>query len=344
MEFGVFDHLDHGSGGLADLYEMRLALIEKYDGAGYHGYHLAEHHATDLGAAPSPALFLAAASQRSRRLRLGAMVFCLPLYHPVRLLEEICMLDQMSRGRLDLGIGRGISPIEIAYFGIEADQAAALYREAFALIKSGLATGLNAGLANQALTFKGTHYQVTDMPVTLHPWQRPHPPLWVGVGLPDSAVWPAQNAINIISNQPAEKVRAVTDRYRAEWAATGGDAAALPRLGMTRHLVIAEDGEAALAIARRAYKPWRAAFYRLWDRHGMAPVGTYFPETFDELMDAGQAVAGTPDQVARMIRAQAGAAGVNYFLCRFAFGDIALAEASRSIDLFQGPMAALRGG
>ena len=75
---------------------MRLALIEQYDAAGFRGYHLAEHHATDLGAAPSPGLFLAAAAQRSSRLRL----------------EETYMLDQMNRGRLDLGIGRGISPIE----------------------------------------------------------------------------------------------------------------------------------------------------------------------------------------------------------------------------------------
>ena len=79
MRFGIFDHLDHATGALTEHYEMRLALIEHYDAAGFYAYHLAEHHGTKLGAAPSPGLFLAAAAQRSRRLRLGALVFCLPL-------------------------------------------------------------------------------------------------------------------------------------------------------------------------------------------------------------------------------------------------------------------------
>ena len=337
MEFGVFDHLDHGVGALGPLYEMRLALIETYDAAGFRGYHLAEHHATDLGAAPSPGMFLAAAAQRSRRLRLGAMVFCLPLYHPIRLMEEICMLDQMSGGRLDFGIGRGISPIESAYFGIEASDAPAMYREAFDLIKSGLAAGIEGG----DLSYEGVYYRVKDMPVVLSPAQHPHPPLWMGVGLPDSAVWPAENAINIISNQAAGRVRAVTDRYREAWTASGGAVADLPRLGMTRHVVVAETTEEAMGVARRAYKPWRAAFYRLWDRHGSAPVGVSFPETFDELVEAGQAIAGTPREVARSIRAQSEEAGINYFLCRFAFGDITLEEARRSVDLFKEPMADL---
>jgi alkanesulfonate monooxygenase SsuD/methylene tetrahydromethanopterin reductase-like flavin-dependent oxidoreductase (luciferase family) len=335
LEFGVFDHLDHGAGDFGPLYEMRLALIEAYDEAGFRGYHLAEHHATDLGAAPSPGIFLAAAAQRSRRLRLGAMVFCLPLYHPIRLMEEICMLDQMSGGRLDLGIGRGISPIENAYFGIEASEAPAMYREAFDLIKAGLA----AGIESADLNFQGARYWVKDMPVTLKPAQRPHPPLWMGVGLPDSAVWPAENGINIISNQAAGRVRAVTDRYREVWAASGGAAAVLPRLGMTRHVVVAETTAEAMAVARRAYMPWRAAFYRLWDRHGSAPVGVSFPMTFEELIEAGQAIAGTPDEVRVAIRTQADQAGINYFLCRFAFGDITLNEARRSVSLFKALMS-----
>ena len=110
MEFGVFDHLDHGTASLGETYEMRLLLAEDYDRAGFYACHQAEHHSTPLGAAPSPSLFLAALAQRTRRLRFGPLVYTLPLYHPLRLAEEICMLDQMSGGRLQVGIGRGISP------------------------------------------------------------------------------------------------------------------------------------------------------------------------------------------------------------------------------------------
>ena len=88
-------------------YESRLRLLEKYDAAGFYSYHLAEHHATPLGLAPVPGLFLAAATQRTRRIRLGPCVYCLPLYDPLRLIEEVCMLDHLSRGRFDFGVGRG---------------------------------------------------------------------------------------------------------------------------------------------------------------------------------------------------------------------------------------------
>jgi len=324
MRFGVFDHLDHAAGSLGELYDMRLTLIEKYDAAGFHAYHLAEHHGTNLGAAPSPALFLAAAAQRSRQLRLGAMVFCLPLYHPVRLLEEICMLDQMSNGRLELGIGRGISPIEGDFFDVDVADAPAMYREAFDLIR--------CGLDGDILTFAGQYYTVTDMPMVLTPQQRPHPPFWVGIGTADSAVWPAQNNINIITNQTAERVRAVTDRYRHEWQ--GQDETRLPMMGMTRHVIIADDGDEARAIGRRAYLPWRAAFMRLWDKHGMLPINVRLPPDFEAFAAAGQAIAGTPDQVAAEIERQIAVSGINYFLCRFAFGDMTLAEAGRSVDLF----------
>jgi alkanesulfonate monooxygenase SsuD/methylene tetrahydromethanopterin reductase-like flavin-dependent oxidoreductase (luciferase family) len=114
MDLGIFDHLDRRDMPLADFYELRLRLLEKYDAAGFYSYHLAEHHATPLGLAPVPGIFLAAATQRTRRIRLGPCVYCLPLYDPLRLIEEVCMLDQLSHGRFDFGVGRGIVPYEMA--------------------------------------------------------------------------------------------------------------------------------------------------------------------------------------------------------------------------------------
>ena len=114
MKFGIFDHLDRNNLPLREYYEARLELIETYDREGFYAYHVAEHHSTPLGMAPSPSVFLSAVAQRTKRLRFGPLVYALPLYHPIRLIEEICMLDQMSGGRLDIGFGRGRSPIEAA--------------------------------------------------------------------------------------------------------------------------------------------------------------------------------------------------------------------------------------
>jgi alkanesulfonate monooxygenase SsuD/methylene tetrahydromethanopterin reductase-like flavin-dependent oxidoreductase (luciferase family) len=125
MEFGVFDHVDRGASSLGQLYEDRLKLIEAYDRLGIRTYHLAEHHATPLGMAPSPSVFLAAVAQRTRRLRFGPLVYTLALHHPLRVIEEVCMLDQMSGGRLELGVGRGISPHEVGYYGVDPAKAQA---------------------------------------------------------------------------------------------------------------------------------------------------------------------------------------------------------------------------
>src|SRR5258708_4932553 len=98
VSFGVFDWIDRGTQPLSQLYEDRLQLLAAADEAGFFCYDLAEHHAPPLGMAPSPALFLTAATQRTRRIRLGPLVYLLPLYDPLRLIEEVAMLDQLSGG------------------------------------------------------------------------------------------------------------------------------------------------------------------------------------------------------------------------------------------------------
>src|SRR5262245_44375899 len=134
MKFGVFDHMDDGGMPLYRQFEVRMKLAEAYDRFGFHAYHLAEHHGTPLGLAPSPGLFLAALAQRTKRLRFGPLVYLLPLYHPLRLIEEICILDHMSGGRLEVGVGRGVSPYELAHFGVGAADARTMFDEALAVL------------------------------------------------------------------------------------------------------------------------------------------------------------------------------------------------------------------
>src|SRR6202023_1454315 len=107
VRFAIFDWLDESGRGQGETYEERLQMLELADRVGFYCYHLAEHHATELSTVPSPNLFLSAVAQRTRQLRLGALSYVMPMYEPIRLLEEICMLDQLSGGRLELGLSRG---------------------------------------------------------------------------------------------------------------------------------------------------------------------------------------------------------------------------------------------
>src|SRR6201985_2342 len=130
MQFGVFDHLDRNDLPLRDYYESRLAIAEIYDRLRFFAYYIAEHHSTPLGMAASPSVFLSAVAQRTRRLRFGPLVYALPLYHPLRMIEEICMLDQMSGGRLEIGFGPRGPPLRTCFFGQDPEESQAVYAEA----------------------------------------------------------------------------------------------------------------------------------------------------------------------------------------------------------------------
>src|SRR6201990_3036664 len=165
MEFGVFDHLDRSPLPLADYYEERLAIVELFDRAGFHAYHIAEHHATPLGMAPSPSVFLAAVAQRTKTLRFGPLVYTVNLYHPLRLIDEICMLDQLSGGRLELGLGRGISPYEVGYYGVDPATGPERFAEAHDVILK--------GLTQERLDHHGKYFTFKDVPMEMRPAPQP---------------------------------------------------------------------------------------------------------------------------------------------------------------------------
>ena len=326
VKFGVFDHLDASGLPLGDFYEHRLQLIEAYERIGIHCYHTAEHHATPLGMCPSPSVLHSAIAQRTKTILFGPLVYTLALYHPLRLAEEICMLDHMSGGRFQVGVGRGISPYELGYYGVDSAQSQGIYHESYAVVMQ--------ALSSDTLTHEGKHFTFRDVPIQMHPLQRPHPPLWYGVGNVDGVAWCVQNKVNAVVNGPLARVREITDRYRSEWAAAGNAADKMPLVGTTRHLVIAETDGKAMDIARRAYARWYASFMFLWKKHGTAPMFAAFPEDFDAVHKAGLAAVGSPETVRALLASEIKHSGVNYLLCRFAFGDLTLQESLRSVDLF----------
>lgn len=239
------------------------------------------------------------------------------------------MLDHLSGGRLELGVGRGISPIENEFYGVDVPKAQAIYIEAFAVIMK--------ALTEPMLRHEGEFFRFRDVPMLVQPVQKPHPPVWYGLSNPQAAPWAAQNGVNTVSLGPAANVRAATDRYRSEWAALGRAAAALPLIGLGRHVVIADTDAEAEAIARRSYQLWHGSFHYLWNHHnrtGVRPTYGLYPESYDELFARGQAMVGSPATVRAMLKDQVAEAGVNYVLLDIAWGDLTEYEVLRSVDLF----------
>ena len=322
VPIGIFDHLDRGDEPVATLYEQRLRLAEAADAAGFRTYHVAEHHGTRLGMAPSPNVFLAAVAQRTRRLRFGPLVYILPLYPPLRLIEEICMLDQLSGGRLELGVGRGISPYELAYCGVDFLQAQAMYEEALAVILAGLRGG--------RLTHEGRYYRYTGVPIELEPVQRPHPPLWQGVVSAEGAADAARRGANIVSTAPSDALREIAARYRETWESRVGGSA--PLVGAQRHVYVAESDAEALKHARDPYRCWYDSLTSLWRQFNTVPLR--FAESLERAIEIDAAIVGSPATVRAEIERHVETSGCNYFVGRFVFGNLPIGQALRSLEVF----------
>jgi alkanesulfonate monooxygenase SsuD/methylene tetrahydromethanopterin reductase-like flavin-dependent oxidoreductase (luciferase family) len=330
MEFGLFDWIDRRQAPIGQLYEERLQLLAAADAAGFLCYHLAEHHATPLGMAPSPSVFLAAAAQRTRRIRLGPLVYLLPLYSPLRLIGEICMLDHLSGGRLELGVGRGVSPYEVGYHGLDPARTRAMFQEALAVIVG--------GLTSERLTFRGDHYRYDEVPMELAPLQRPYPPLWYATSNLDSVAWAAEQGMHLVGLGPAEAYRPFVERYRATWPAHRSDRRRLnahvdaPRIGINRQVIVADTDAEAEAVARAVHPRWAASFVKLWADHGDTAVAHRV--NLDTALRHETMLVGSParvrDQVARLVETT----GVDYVIGCFAWGDLTLEQSLRSLRLF----------
>ena len=334
MEFGVFDHLDRTGTSLADYYEDRLKIVEAYDRAGFYAYHVAEHHSTPLGMAPSPNVFLSAIAQRTRRLRFGPLVYALPLHQPLRLLEEICMLDHLSRGRLEIGFGRGSVAAEIEFYGVDRAQAQDMYAEGLELIVE--------GMTKPVLDFHGKYFSCRDVPMEIKPLQQPHPPIWYGVHAPESAERAARRNLHVVDLDPPGPTRVAMERYRATWRPSH-PGAVMPKLGLGRFVVVADTDAEALRLARRAYPVWHRAFTYLFTLLNRPFQNHPRPADFDTLMEHGQGIAGSPKTVADFLGGRLVETTCNYMVGQFAFGDLTLQECLHSIGLFASEiMPALR--
>ena len=146
------------------------------------------------------------------------------------------------------------------------------------------------GLQNRTLDFEGEFYKFKNVPIEVEPLQKPHPPLWYGAGTPQSVERPARTGMSIVTNAPAAVARTLIEHY---WKHHKGPRTR-PKTGFTRHLVVADTDEAALAIARRGYRGWIASFMKLWLDHGIKPVGVMYPAEFDGEGMNGRAIAGSP--------------------------------------------------
>ncbi len=370
LEFGVFDHIEPVPGlPLDEIYRLRLKQLERLDSAGFYSYHLAEHHTPAVHSlAPSQNVFLAAAAQRTSRIRLGPCIYVLPLHHPLRLIEEICMLDNLCDGRMEIGVGRG-GVLEAYFWGQESDVEInfARYRENLEIIQH--------GLSHEELDYDGEFFKFERLPMRLRPKQTPYPPFWYMRNVETAAM----DGMNTIIVGGLDSFEANVKRYRELWEEYQGKGTLTlqgtePKISLVNHLVLAETDEEALRIGEPAWEhyKWNLGTPRRLEAESrgltqflvpndqMRPRGAPDREARRDLyweMEqrseeqqrrrqapgglggvAGQGagfgvIAGSPASV-REYMDEYVATGANYFVCSFQWGDLTHDQAMQSLELF----------
>ena len=172
--FGIFDHIEDMPGTpTAQLFKERLDFIKLVEDGGFTGYYLAEHHGSDLCLAPNQEVFIGAASQVTSKIRLGPMVKLLPLHHPVRIIEDMCVADQLTEGRLEFGVGRGVAPIEHYWFGSSWPDSKERFEDVLGIICDAFATG-------EISSENSRFYDFPTIPMSTQPYQKRDPVLVPG--------------------------------------------------------------------------------------------------------------------------------------------------------------------
>ncbi|HEY1365923.1 MAG TPA: LLM class flavin-dependent oxidoreductase [Gaiellaceae bacterium] len=332
--FGIFDHIEGIPGTpTRRLLQDRIALVKMADEAGFAGFHLAEHHGSDLCMAPNQEVFLAAAAQATTNIRLGPMVKLLTLHNPVRILEDLCVLDQLSGGRVDFGVGRGVAPIEFAWYGSTWSERNELFEDTLRIICDALATG-------EISSANSKFHDFPSMPLATEPLQRPIP-FWY----PGSPVVAGRHGMQLMWPGPIDPE--ARELYVDTWHRHKDDPVRFdgpesePRVGCTVTLAIAPTEREAQDIAARAMDGLarRAMLVHQRDHLVVSPEeaeAALKPLRFilsqrDAVIAAG---AGTPGQVAERLAALLEPGLIDYLVLQLPTGDMTFEEATRTLELF----------
>lgn len=336
-------------------YADHLRYLRRADELGFDGVCLTEHHFAPFGL-PSPNIVAAALAVQTSHAKLVLMGNCIPLHaHPVRLAEELAMIDLLSNGRLVAGMLRGGFTEWYAY-GIDATTARERFEEAWELM-------VDCWVKPEPFAWNGNYFQYPDISITPRPIQQPHPPMVMPASTAESIEWCARHRTPMASSfAPTESMVDNFDYYRHYAQTECGWTPGPEHIMFSRQLYVARTDEQAreeaaphleafwreIPVARKMSDPVER--YRASQRtersfaykKGHSADGPYLAETlaaggvpsFDWLIEKGLAIIGSPDTVMRQIRHQQERLGAGTMMIYSPFGTLPVEMATRSIELF----------
>lgn len=342
LEFGIFDPTaipdDQGPGITAAAYEAHLADAQMAERLGYDYFFFIEHQNAGFACISAPTVYLAALARATRSLRIGAMIFQLPLHHPIRLAQDIAMIDHLSRGRVEFAFGYGTRTREFEPWKVPFNERRTMGQEAMEIVLK--------AWSGRVVTHHGAFWTVDKATPQPRPHQQPHPPIWLGAHSHASFDYAAARNFNVAQIFQVEA--AVIEKFtyfRAAWRACRHPGPR-PRTLLVRHVHIAATDRAARAQAEpfmlkgiqgpagveRALKlrPEEATA----EMRELARVYHDTSTSVEFWVDEGLAFIGSPDTVAAAIDAQRQRVGYDILLLNHQFVDMPREMYTASMRLF----------
>ncbi|HLZ71925.1 MAG TPA: LLM class flavin-dependent oxidoreductase [Dehalococcoidia bacterium] len=331
MRFGLFFLMQRDPNWAEQaVYDAELEQMVAAEALGFESVWVAEHHFSDYGLCPAPQVLAAYVAARTRRLRLGMGVSLLPLHDPVKLAEELAVLDQVSGGRLDVGIGRGGAGPDYTAFGAGYEESRARQEEGIALMR--------ACWSGAPVQFSGRFRSLAGVRATPRPRQQPHPPLWLAANSTDSNLSAARLGLPTLSSffVPASELQRRRAAFREEAAAAGYAPAAVQALheqscGM-RCVFVARDRAEAIATVRGPFMAYQERLSARANVRGRLGFGYLRP--FEQYLEEGLASFGNPDDVVESLQRYAAETDYERVLILMALAGVPGAATLRSMELF----------
>jgi alkanesulfonate monooxygenase SsuD/methylene tetrahydromethanopterin reductase-like flavin-dependent oxidoreductase (luciferase family) len=348
MKFAHFSHIWSKPGMTAhQRYEQLWRELELCDGLGFdYGFCVEHHFRPDESWISSPSLYAVGAGARTRHMRLGPMGYIVPLYHPLRLVEEIAIVDQMLGGRMEVGLVPGINADYFKPFGLDYSQRKSPTLEFVDYLRAAYGE-------TQPFSFHGTDFHTDNTELSVQPLQRPHPPLWMMSRDPQTLEFCAKNAINpgYFLVYPRADAAPRYRKFIADWQQAGWRQK--PKIAYCTIVYVDETDEKAIETAlfraSRAYegfmppaKPGETFEQRAREHakkftgRGEPGAAELMANLFDPdfIMKHELVFIGSAETVTKKLRAAAQTGLFNTFLGEFNFSDLPEADLMRSIRLF----------
>ena len=351
LEFGVWDQMQTyevmQAATAAEVYEKHIRQAQLMERVGFEYYWTLEHQGSYVGAVTSPQMFLLAVARHTESLRLGTMIWQLPFHHPIRLAQDVAMLDHLSGGRVEFGTGIGVHEHEFMRWGLDFYSRQEMSEEALDIIEL-------AWRGDGTVTYEGKYWQIDEALIEPAPLQRPHPPIWAAVHSPRAIDFAAQRGYHMAQNIDTDESMAQKFAdWREAWKGYGHEGP-MPRQFLMRVVHVAETDELAHeqartylleanTLGREIVSSSRLGFgsnprgMGHEDSEDIRERGRIFREcsrSYEFWLDNGLALVGSPESVAHQIAEGREKIGYDHFAGKFHIGRMPHAMVESSLTLF----------